>query len=213
MKRREILATFGVFIFFTFASFIGTFISSYIINVISPQPVVVQVVMPETDKIEQKPLVVEQELTIKRIVPKQTIDENFDIFQPCGYTVEELEYAVSDNSRDELLPYIDTFLEAEDTYGVNAFYLLCKLGLESGWGQYESGENNIGGWTNGDGSYKDFESVEECILYISRNLSTRYKESVGSKLGDVCRMYCPGDGYLETLMGIMLDREAKIQTI
>lgn len=146
----------------------------------------------------------------ERVEP-QTIDREFDILQPCGYTADELALAVSDQYRSELLPYVDSFLEAEETYGVNAFYLLCKFGLESGWGKYMAAENNISGWTNADGSYRNFDSVDSCIMHVAKNLSTTYREAVGSKIDDVCARYCQNDGYLDTLLGIMRDREAVIE--
>lgn len=144
------------------------------------------------------------------LVEPQEISYDFDIFAPSGYSYEQLLYSVSDEYRYEMKKYISTFLEAEEKYGVNAFYLMCKMGLESGWARYPSGENNLGGWTNSDGTYMDFESCEECILYIAEKLSTDYKEKSGSRLEDVCRRYCPSDGYSEMLIDIMVGRKEKI---
>lgn len=143
----------------------------------------------------------------------QEIDSNFDILKPCGYSYEQLLYSVSDEYRYEMVKHIDTFLEAEKKYGVNAFYLMCKMGLESGWARYPSGENNLGGWTNSDGTYMDFESEEDCILYIAEKLSTEYKDISGSRLEDVCQRYCPNSGYSETLIDIMVGRKEKIEEL
>ena len=150
------------------------------------------------------------EVEVVDVVP-QPVDKHFDILQPCGYTREELEYAVSGERHNALLPYVETMLQAEEEFGVNAFYLLCKFGYESGWGRYLAADNNIGGWKSKDGSFRDFGSIEECILHIAENLSTVYKERVGSKLKDVCARYCPDDGYLETLLEIMDERTEKIK--
>lgn len=155
-------------------------------------------------------LVINETVTEPEIEP-QPITRDFNVFQPCGYSSEDLSYALSSESHEGLLPYVDTFLEAEETYGVNAFYLMCKLGYESGWGKYEAAENNIGGWTDGRGGFQDFESVEHCILYIAENLSTVYRDAVGERLEDVSRMYCPSDGYVEMLMQIMNERESAIE--
>lgn len=141
----------------------------------------------------------------------QEINEDFDIFTPCGYSYEQLLYSVSDEYRYEMAENISTILEAEERYGVNALYLMCKLGLESGWAKYPSGENNLGGWTNSDGSYMDFDSEEECILHIAEKLSTEYKDISGFRLEDVCERYCPSDGYSETLIDIMVGRKEKIE--
>ena len=142
---------------------------------------------------------------------EQEIDENFDILTPCGYTQAELEYAVSDHRRDEMLQYVDTFLEAEELYGVNALYLMSKFGLESGWCKYESGNNNIGGWTNIRGEFMDFESVDHCILYIAEKLSTNFKDDVGTKLKDVCARYNTSDDYLDKIISIMKSRQDVIE--
>lgn len=145
-------------------------------------------------------------LVSKTGVEPQDISRDFNVFQPCGYTYEELSSALSSESHQGFLPYVDTFLEAEETYGVNAFYLMCKLGYESGWGKYMADQNNIGGWTDGRGGFQSFDSVEQCIFHIAENLSTVYRDAVGERLADVCWMYCPTYGYTDTLMQIMRER-------
>ena len=142
----------------------------------------------------------------------QAINRDFDILQPCGYTSEQLKSVLSDDAHKEMIPYVDSILEAERTHGVNALYLMCKLGMESGWGKYESGKNNIGGWTNNQGGFKDFNSVDECIMHIAKNLSTSYKDIVGTRLEDVCKRYCQDEGYTELLLEIMTDMEIELET-
>ena len=142
----------------------------------------------------------------------QAINRDFDILQPCGYTSEQLKSVLSDDAHKEMIPYVDSILEAERTHGVNALYLICKLGIESGWGKYESGKNNIGGWTNNQGGFKDFNSVDECIMHIAKNLSTSYKDIVGTRLEDVCKRYCQDEGYTELLLEIMTDMEIELET-
>lgn len=144
-------------------------------------------------------------------IQPQEINEDFDILLPSGYDCEQLLYSVQDQYRYEMAKNVPAILEAEEKYGVNALYLMCKLGLESGWAKYPSGENNLGGWTNADGSYMDFDSEEECILHIAENLSTEYKEKSGTRLADVCERYCPSDSYSETLIDIMVGRKEKIE--
>lgn len=144
-------------------------------------------------------------------IQPQEINEDFDILSPSGYDCEQLLYSVQDEYRYEMAENVPTILEAEEKYGVNALYLMCKLGLESGWAKYPSGENNLGGWTNADGSYMDFDSEKECIMHIAENLSTEYKEKSGTRLADVCERYCPSDGYSETLIDIMVGRKEKIE--
>lgn len=150
------------------------------------------------------------EVIYRAVVLPQEINEDFDILTPCGYTQTQLEQAMQGEYYKEMLPYVNIIVKAEETYGVNALYLLCKLGLESGWGKYMAAENNIGGWTNYYGGFKDFESVEDCVMHIADNLSNVYKNEVGTRLEDVCNRYCSDDGYLKTLMQIMIECEERI---
>ena len=152
----------------------------------------------------------EEVLTAPQIDP-QPISKDFNVFQPCGYSADELCYMLSDEAHQGLLPYVETYLQAEKTYGVNAFYLICKTGYESGWGKYRANTNNIGGWTNGKGGFMSFDSVDQCILYIAEKLSMEYRDAVGDRLEDVCRRYCPTPGYTEMVMQIMREQTAVIE--
>lgn len=155
--------------------------------------------------------VIEEEIKEEKTAVRQEISKDFDIFQPCGYTYEELMAAVDGEAYSGMQPHIKALLKAEEEYGVNAFYMLCKFGLESGWGRYTSGKNNIGGWTNNSGGFKDFDSVEQCVMHIAKNLSTTYKNAVGNRLEDVSKRYCPDNGYTEKLLKIMAEREAAMK--
>ncbi|MFI3173944.1 MAG: glucosaminidase domain-containing protein [Bacillota bacterium] len=141
----------------------------------------------------------------------QEITRQFDVLYPSAYTKEDLIKALSTENHKKMIPYVDTLIQAEELYGVNAFYLLCKLGYESGWGRHMAGKNNIGGWTDGKGGFRDFASVDECILHIAENIATSYKDAVGSSLGMVSARYCPTDGYVEMLLQIMRERKKVIE--
>ena len=209
-RTQIILENIFVFLCIAFASFLSCSLAIVSLSPMSQkEPITVNIVIPNLEDYAKSVAPEETEPAAEH----QPIDRDFDIFEPCGYTVDQLEYGLSDSCRSALLPYADTFLEAEDRYGVNAFYLMCKFGLESGWGQYESGENNIGGWMASDGTYMDFTSVEDCIMHIAKSLSTTYRESVGSRLEDVCVRYCPDETYLTTLLSIMEERQAAIESI
>lgn len=155
--------------------------------------------------------IVERRAKIETVNYKaQEINADFNIMIKTGYTAEELSRTLTTSAHKAMKPYIDAIVKAERTYGVNALYLLCKLGLESGWGRYMAAKNNIAGWTNNDGSFRDFDSVEDCIMHVAKNISTTYKEVVGTRLADVCERYCPGSNYTETLIQIMTERASKI---
>lgn len=214
MKKETLIELIRFFIFLAFACMLGSFLGNLLFDATRPEPVVVNVILktsPDTDASVVIPY--DEPSTSEPKAEPQMITGDFDILSSCGYTKEQLVYALSDGGRETMIPYVDSLLKAEETYGVNAFYLMCKFGLESGWASCMSGANNIGGWTNYDGSYRDFSSVDDCIMYISRNLVSQYSTSVGTRLEDVCGLYSPNDQYLTTLMGIMSDRQAKINEV
>jgi len=140
----------------------------------------------------------------------QEMDIEFDILKACPFTKKELVCAFSKGNYKNILPYINTFLEAEQKYGVNALYFMCQIGLESGWCTHTSGKNNVAGWARVDGSYMEFNSVDECILYVASKLSSKYKDRVGTNIADVCKRYCPNEDYVYTLLSIMSDQQYKI---
>lgn len=142
----------------------------------------------------------------------------YEVFtDDSDYTLEEFEY-VLDGLRTGLKPYAWTILETGKYYGINPLYLLAKFGLESGWGtsSYFVEKNNIGGWRLYDGSFRSFESVEECIWFIAEGLleynnpdSWKY---TGPNLEDVAYRYCQDDGYAEVLVSIMDELQDEINT-
>lgn len=134
-----------------------------------------------------------------------------------NYTLEEFEHVLK-GLREGLAPYAWVILETGKYYGVNPLYLLAKFGLESGWGTsyYFKEKNNIGGWRLYDGSFRTFDSVEECIWFITEGLleynnpeSWKY---TGSKLEDVAYRYCQDENYANVLVGIMDELQDEIST-
>lgn len=92
-----------------------------------------------------------------------------ELLQPCGLTVEELESAL----KYELKQYAADFIQTESDSGVNAAFLASVAALESGWGRYCADNNNLYGWTD-SGGYMAFNSPQECIEYVARNLKENY---------------------------------------
>lgn len=143
----------------------------------------------------------------------QEIDLYFDILSDSGYETEDLIRMLSDDAHSGLLPYVDAIKKAEEEYGVNALYLTCKLGLESGWGKYETGTYNIAGWMNYDGTWRNFSSPEDCVMTVARNLATTYKDTVGTSLGAVCSRYSTNPEYSYVLMDIMEEMQYGYQLL
>lgn len=148
----------------------------------------------------------EPELAVADITPQinlQPINYNFDIMTPSNLKSEDVIRALGD-VRKGLHTVADYIIQAEQTYGVNALYLTAVLGLESGWGKYEHGINNIAGWKGGpNGTFSNFESRYDCIMTVAEGLSTHFVDRVGSNISDVAIMYCPDYGYLDLLLQIM----------
>ena len=149
---------------------------------------------------------VEPEPVEAKAIPEiylQPINSDFDIMTPSNLSTDDLIRALG-NARSDLHDCADAIVEAEQTYGVNALYLAAVLGLESGWGKYEHGNNNIAGWKGGhNGTFSNFNSRYECVMTVARGLSTHFVNSVGSDISDVAIMYCPDYGYLDLLLQIM----------
>lgn len=146
-------------------------------------------------------------------IQPQEIDLYFDILSDSGYETEDLVRMLSDDAHSGLLPYVDAIKRAEEEYGVNALYLTCKLGLESGWGKYETGTYNIAGWMNNDGTWRNFSSPEDCVMTVARNLATTYKDTVGTSLGAVCSRYSTNPEYSYVLMDIMEEMQYEYQVL
>ena len=154
----------------------------------------------ETPKIESS----------KRLTQPQPINWEFDISKTNEYTMEQLEEMFRGPYYDKIRPYINTFAAAEQKYGINAFFLMCLTGLESGWFKYTSGENNIAGWTRNDGSFMDFGSIEECIMHVAAGIANNYIPRIGSNIGKVAYHYCYNEGYTQALLNIMCERVSSI---
>ena len=154
----------------------------------------------ETTKIESS----------KRLTQPQPINWEFDISKTNEYTMKQLEEMFRGPYYDKIRPYINTFIAAEQMYSINAFFLMCLTGLESGWFKYTSGENNIAGWMRNDGSFMDFGSIEECIMHVAAGIANNYIPQIGSNIGKVTYRYCYNEGYTQALLNIMCERVSSI---
>lgn len=154
----------------------------------------------ETPKIESS----------KRLTQPQPINWEFDISKTNEYTMEQLWEMFRGPYYDKIRPYINTFIAAEQMYGINAFFLMCLTGLESGWFKYTSGENNVAGWMRNDGSFMDFGSIEECIMHVAAGIANNYIPRIGSNIGKVAYHYCYNEGYTQALLNIMCERVSSI---
>lgn len=124
------------------------------------------------------------------------------------YTADELAKGLL----HDLVPLAPCFIEAQETYGIDAVFLAAIAAEESGWGRYQFRQNNIFGFEN-----CDFESVEHCIDYAASWLKTQYLtpdgtyyEGVG--VADVNKHYNGRDTWEEHITAIMSQIVARIES-
>lgn len=121
------------------------------------------------------------------------------------YTVEELEKGLL----HELKPLAPYFVQAQETYGIDAVFLAAVAAEESGWGRYQFRKNNIFGFEN-----CDFDSLEQCIDYAANWLSYKYLTPSGVyyeglSVVDVNKHYngrSDWEDHVVAIMGQIVDR-------
>lgn len=174
------------------------------------EPVVIEV---KKEVIVEKEVIVyvekEEEPYYEQNINYQYLSGNFDIMQPSNMSSDDLVNALGE-SRSGLIPYADAIIEAEQVYGLNALYLAATLGYESGWGRYESGINNIAGWKDEYGGWKNFNSEYECIMTVANGLVNDFVVTQGSLLTNIVDRYCPDDGYLNMLLTLMYELQSNL---
>ena len=127
------------------------------------------------------------------------------VLSTCGLSESQL----SNGLKKTLKKYARAFLEAEQTYNVNAVFLSAVAALESGWGESSiaRNRNNLFGWTGSSG-YRYFDSVPECIMYVAKHLRSNYLTPGGScfrgyEVEDISKCYCPGGNWASSVRSIM----------
>lgn len=98
-----------------------------------------------------------------------------------AYTAEQLDYYVQLTHPDSPLNGLGkAFKQAEETYKVNAAYLLAHAIIESGWGKSKIAQDkkNLFGLKAADSNPYDsalsFATFEECIMYFAKYASDKY---------------------------------------
>lgn len=104
-----------------------------------------------------------------------------DVSQPSGATVYHMKKALKGTTMYHLA---NAFVEAENTYGVNAFFLAGIVALESSWATSPraiDGSNNLTGhgvFTNASRG-SQFSSHDESVMITARDISRDYLTSEG----------------------------------
>lgn len=116
------------------------------------------------------------EVIAQEAVPQLSLEQIYalDLRQPSGATEADLKKV----SKAGLVGLEDTFLEAEDKYGVNAIFLMSIASLESAQGTQMYRPNNMFGYGG-----KSYPSKEACIMDVAQGLSSRYLKPGASLYG------------------------------
>lgn len=156
-------------------------------------------VQEEQEKIAR----IEQEKSeIKRIQSVQYTRQ--DVTKTSGVTEEELkEVFMNTTSGDTMLHLASAFVEAEQTYGVNAFFMAGLVALESGFATSRRAveDNNLTGYEvyNNNSEGRLFPSQIESILHTASHLKKNYltEDAIyynGLSVDAIQVMYCPDEG-------------------
>lgn len=70
-----------------------------------------------------------------------------------------------------------TLVEVEEKYEINGIYILTIFTIESGLGENMIRKNNAGGIKK-NGTYAEFETINDCILYLGQLLE-KYSDKYG----------------------------------
>lgn len=109
-------------------------------------------------------------------IPNYSLEQIYalDLRKPSGATEADLKKV----TKAGLVGLEDTFLEAEEKYGVNAIFLMSIASLESAHGTQMYRPNNMFGYGG-----KSYPSKEACIMDVAKGLSTKYLKPGASLYG------------------------------
>jgi ABC-type branched-subunit amino acid transport system ATPase component len=118
--------------------------------------------------------------------------------------------AISQRVTGGLAGLEDEIRAAQDA-GVNGFFLVAVIALESGWGTsgLAAEDNNLGGITDGEGGYRAFDSQADCVRYMAELLAGEYlaedgKYHNGVTVRDVGKRYSESGDWADKVMEIMV---------
>lgn len=166
---------------------------------------------------EQKPVAeqkqeVEEVAEIKEEIKREVKDVKTPHFNPNNL-LEKSNLTRDDAYRmlkgSKLQSVSSHYIYAEETYGVNAIFLMGLTSLESGHGtsNIAINNNNIGGVRKGSGEYSSFSSWESCISYIANLISKYYLKDdatyfSGRSIWDVNENYCENSDWADKIVSI-----------
>ncbi|WP_158630064.1 glucosaminidase domain-containing protein [Cohnella sp. AR92] len=115
-----------------------------------------------------------------------TVEAIEDLFDGTGFENQGLEEAV---------------LQVEDKYGINAYFTIAVMRLESGNGtsRLAKTRNNLFGLNSSNG-YVKFASKEACILRFGELISSNYLGKGYTTIDKIGKKYCPANSKWASLV-------------
>lgn len=130
-----------------------------------------------------------------------------------GITSEQFSYSLIGNLKD----VSDVILAYSGVNEIDPILVAAIAALESGWNSSPVAEkyNNLFGWTNNDGTYRRFESKDECIKYVCEQLKEHYltpdgKYFEGYEIADICVHYNGSEEWTQAIEEIYKQIQNKV---
>lgn len=149
----------------------------------------------------------------KEIKVKYQEISNVDTFKlntKSNVTQKTLEKYLSNYSKLSNWNFAETLVKVENTYDINAIFLIAIIRQESGNGKSWLAENynNLGGLKSGD-EWLKFDTKSECVEYLAELLSSQYLSETGEwfngyTLNDISISYCNTDNWRNQVKNIVL---------
>ena len=128
-------------------------------------------------------------------------------------TSEQFSYSLIGNLKD----VSDAILAYSGVNEIDPILVASIAALESGWNSSPVAEkyNNLFGWTNNDGTYRRFESKDECIKYVCEQLKEHYltpdgKYFEGYEIADICVHYNGSEEWTQAIEEIYKQIQNKV---
>ena len=128
-------------------------------------------------------------------------------------TSDQFSYSLIGNLKD----VSDAILAYSGVNEIDPILVAAIAALESGWNSSPVAEkyNNLFGWTNNDGTYRRFESKDECIKYVCEQLKEHYltpdgKYFEGYEIADICVHYNGSEEWTQAIEEIYKQIQNKI---
>ena len=128
-------------------------------------------------------------------------------------TSDQFSYSLIGNLKD----VSDAILAYSGVNEIDPILVAAIAALESGWNSSPVAEkyNNLFGWTNNDGTYRRFESKDECIKYVCEQLKEHYltpdgKYFEGYEIADICVHYNGSEEWTQAIEEIYKQIQNKV---